>query len=35
MQRNLLGITNVDFSIIDQREIKFLYLADTGEKVGV
>jgi hypothetical protein len=31
MQVKLLGITNVDFDVIDQRH--FLYPADTGEKV--
>jgi hypothetical protein len=36
MQMKLMGITNVDFCVIDQRPIKFsIYLADTGEKVEV
>jgi hypothetical protein len=35
MQIKLLGITNVDFGVIDQRLIKLLYPANTGEKMGV
>jgi hypothetical protein len=31
----LLGITKVDFGIIDQRLINFLYPADTGENCNV
>jgi hypothetical protein len=31
----VIGITYVDFGVIDQRPIKFLYPAYTGEKIGV
>jgi lysozyme family protein len=35
MQMKLLGITNVDFDVIDQNGLNFLYPANTGEKLGV
>jgi hypothetical protein len=35
MKMKLLGITSVDFEVIDQLIKNFLYLADTGEETGV
>jgi hypothetical protein len=35
MQMKLLGITNVDFGVLDQRLIKFSIAVNTGKKVGV
>jgi hypothetical protein len=35
MQVKLLGIINVGFEVTDQLLIRFLYLSDIGEKMGV
>jgi hypothetical protein len=35
MQMKLLGITSMDFNIMDKLLSRFLYLVDTGEKMGV